>query len=70
MLIFLTVVKELPMTLLLRPSRINLARSAQQTSSGFGRAAAPAIVLMLISVVPALVLLNRTRPDRIESIPE
>jgi len=73
LLIFLTVVKELPMTLLLRPTGMETLATeiwTASSTSGFGRAAAPAIVLMLISVVPALVLLNRTRPDRIESIPE
>ena len=67
LLIFLTVVKELPMTLLLRPTGMETLATEVWTASStsaFGRAAAPAMLLMLISVVPALVLLQRTRYDR------
>ena len=59
LLIFLTVVKELPMTLLLRPTGMETLATEVWTASNtsaFGRAAAPAMLLMLISVVPALVL--------------
>lgn len=73
LLIFLTVVKELPMTLLLRPTGMETLATETWTASstsGFGRAAAPAMVLILVSVVPALVLLNRSRPDRHASLAE
>lgn len=73
LLIFLTVVKELPMTLLLRPTGMETLATEVWTASNtsaFGRAAAPAIVLMLISVVPALVLLNRSNADRQTSVSE
>ncbi|MCA9860870.1 MAG: iron ABC transporter permease [Thermomicrobiales bacterium] len=67
LLIFLTVVKELPMTLLLRPTGMETLATevwTASTTSSFGRAAAPAVALMLVSVVPALFLLNRSRVDR------
>ena len=67
LLIFLTVVKELPMTLLLRPTGMETLATEVWTASNtsaFGRAAAPAMLLMLLSVIPALVLLNRSRAER------
>ncbi len=67
LLIFLTVVKELPMTLLLRPTGMETLATEVWTASNtsaFGRAAAPAMLLMLLSVAPALVLLNRSRAER------
>lgn len=67
LLIFLTVVKELPMTLLLRPTGMETLATEVWTASStsaFGRAAAPSLLLMAVSVVPALVLLNRSRIDR------
>jgi iron(III) transport system permease protein len=73
LLIFLTVVKELPMTLLLRPTGMETLATEVWTASNtsaFGRAAAPAMLLMLVSVVPALVLLNRARVDRQTSMAE
>lgn len=73
LLIFLTVVKELPMTILLRPTGMDTLATEVWTAAGvsaFGRAAAPAMVLMLVSVVPALVLLERSRVDRRASIAE
>ena len=73
LLIFLTVVKELPMTLLLRPTGMETLATEVWTASNtsaFGRAAAPAMLLMLLSVVPALVLLNRTRAERYMGVAE
>lgn len=73
LLIFLTVVKELPMTLLLRPTGMETLATEIWTASNtsaFGRAAAPAMVLMLVSVVPALILLNRSRGVRSEQLGE
>lgn len=73
LLIFLTVVKELPMTLLLRPTGMEtLATEVWTTSSAgaFGRAAAPSMLLMLVSVVPALILLDRSRFERRELVAE
>ncbi len=64
LLIFLTVVKELPMTLLLRPTGMETLATevwTASTTSSFGRAAAPAILLIGVSAIPALVLLNRSR---------
>lgn len=73
LLIFLTVVKELPMTLLLRPTGMETLATEVWTASNtsaFGRAAAPAMLLILISVIPALVLLDRSRADRQASLAE
>lgn len=73
LLVFLTVVKELPMTLLLRPTGMETLATEVWTASGtsaFGRAAAPAMLLMLVSFVPALVLLNQTRVERQASMAE
>jgi iron(III) transport system permease protein len=55
------------MTLLLRPTGMETLATevwTASTTSAFGRAAAPALLLMGVSVVPALVLLNRSRVDR------
>lgn len=73
LLIFLTVVKELPMTLLLRPTGMDTLATEIWTASGtssFGQAAVPALILMLISIVPALVLLNRNRSVQAEAVSE
>ncbi len=73
LLIFLTVVKELPMTLLLRPTGMETLSTEVWTASNtsaFGRAAAPAMLLILVSVVPAMVLLNRSQTERQTSVAE
>jgi iron(III) transport system permease protein len=66
-LVFLTVLKELPITLLLSPTGYDtLATEIWSASEGgqFGRAAAPALLLIAISMIPTLLLAFRssTRP--------
>ncbi len=73
LLIFLTVVKELPMTLLLRPTGMETLATEVWTASNtsaFGRAAAPAMAMMLVSVIPALLLLSRSRVEGNTSMAE
>jgi iron(III) transport system permease protein len=67
LLVFLTVMKELPASLLLRPIGFNTlsTRIWGATSEGFwARAAAPALILILISAVPMIVIsLRQSRAD-------
>ncbi len=67
LLVFLTVMKELPATLLLRPIGFNTlaTRIWSASSEGFwARAAAPALILILISAVPMVILsLRHSRVD-------
>lgn len=66
-LVFLTVMKELPLTLLLRPTEWEtLATTVWNASSGgaFGKAAAPALILILVAAVPTLLLDARWSPRR------
>ena len=65
-LVFLTAMKELPATLLLGPTEFDtLATQVWNATSGafFARAAAPALLLILISAVP-LYLLTIREPDK------
>lgn len=64
-LVFLTVMKELPVTLLLSPTGYDTLATAIWTATGtgaFGRAAAPALLLIAVSAVPTLLLVLRDRP--------
>lgn len=67
LLVFLTVMKELPASLLLRPIGFNTlsTRIWGATSEGFwARAAAPALILILVSAVPMIVIsLRQSRVD-------
>ncbi len=64
-LVFLTVMKELPVTLFLSPTGYETLATAIWTATGtgaFGRAAAPALLLIAVSAVPTLLLVLRDRP--------
>ena len=67
-LVFLTVMKELPVTLLLRPTEWDtLATAIWGASSGgaYGKAAAPALLLILLAAIPTVLLdLWRGAPRR------
>lgn len=69
-LVFLTVLKELPITLLLRPTGFNtLATNIwDATNAGqYGRAATAALVLIAISSIPTMVLSGREQARSSES---
>jgi iron(III) transport system permease protein len=62
--VFLTAAKELPATLLLRPTGSHTLASAmwQHTSvSDYGQAGPYALALLVVTSVPAAVLARRTR---------
>lgn len=62
-LVFLTVLKELPITLLLRPTGFDTLATDiwDATSAGqFGRAATSALVLIALSAIPTMILTGRT----------
>ncbi|HEV2107388.1 MAG TPA: iron ABC transporter permease [Thermomicrobiales bacterium] len=66
-LVFLTVMKELPLTLLLRPTEWEtLATTVWNASGGgaYGKAAAPALLLIVVAAVPTLLLDARWSPPR------
>lgn len=66
MLVFLTVMKELPATLLLRPIGFDTlaTRIWSATAEGFwARAAAPALLLILIAAIPMIVVTLREGND-------
>lgn len=61
-LVFLTVMKELPITLLLRPTGFNTLATDiwEATGSGqFGKAAISALVLIILSAIPTALLIGR-----------
>jgi iron(III) transport system permease protein len=63
-LVFLTVVKELPITLLLRPTGMDTLATEVWTAAGsgaYGRAAAPALALIAISAIPSMLVLGKAR---------
>ncbi len=63
-LVFLTVMKELPITLLLSPTGYKTLATSVWTAAGsgsYGQAAAPALLLVGISSVPTLFLVARDR---------
>ncbi len=65
-LVFLTVMKELPMTLLLSPTGYKTLATTVWTAAGngaFGEAAAPALALVAVSAVPMLLLATRERGE-------
>ena len=64
LLVFLTVMKELPATLLLSPIGFNTLATQIWSSTNealFARAAVPAMLLVLISAVPTVFLVWRER---------
>ena len=66
-IVFLTVVKELPITLLLRPTGFSTLATEIWTAAGsgdLGAAAAPALTLILLSAVPTLLLASRDRATK------
>ena len=63
-LVFLTVVKELPITLLLRPTGSDTLATEVWSAAGagaFGEAAAPSLVLIAISAIPAILVFGGSR---------
>ncbi len=67
-LVFLTVMKELPITLFLSPIEYDtLATSVWNATGGgaYGKAAAPALLLIAVSAVPTLLLVARDRTARV-----
>jgi iron(III) transport system permease protein len=63
-LVFLTVMKELPITLLLSPTGFKTLATTIWTSTGsgsYGQAAGPALMLIGISLIPTLLLVVRER---------
>jgi iron(III) transport system permease protein len=63
-LVFLTVMKELPITLLLSPTGFRTLGTSIWTSTGsgsYGQAAGPALMLIAISLIPTLLLVVRER---------
>jgi iron(III) transport system permease protein len=66
-LVFLTVMKELPLTLLLRPTGYDTLATAIWTATGSGsyaKAAAPALLLIAISAIPTMLLVARDGDGR------
>jgi iron(III) transport system permease protein len=66
-LVFLTTVKELPLTLLLGPTGFNTLATAiwgAATEGFYARAAAPAAILMILSGLTVGVLLRAEEPVR------
>jgi iron(III) transport system permease protein len=64
LLVFLTAVKELPMTLLLSPAGYDTFATTIWTATSealFGRAALPSLVLLLLSGIAVLVMVRRER---------
>jgi len=63
-LVFLTVMKELPITLLLSPTEYRTLATDVWSAAGsgsYGKAAAPALLLVGISAIPTLMLVARDR---------
>lgn len=68
-LVFLTAMKELPATLLLRPTGFETLATRVWTSASvglFAKAALPALVLMLVCCVPLYVLARRVEVEKVE----
>lgn len=67
-LVFLTVVKELPMTILLRPTGMDTLATEVWTAAGdlrYSEASAPALMLIVISAIPSVFILGRMRVSRV-----
>jgi iron(III) transport system permease protein len=63
-LVFLTVVKELPMTILLRPTGMDTLATEVWTASSdlrYGEASGPALMLILVSAIPSAIIFARAR---------
>ena len=72
-LVFLTAMKELPATLLLRPTGFETLATRVWTGAAAGlysKAAGPALMLMLICCVPLYVLARKVEVDRVDVRPE
>jgi iron(III) transport system permease protein len=70
-LVFLTVMKELPITLLLSPTEYRTLATEVWTAAGsgsYGKAAAPALLLVAISAVPTLILVMRDRVQQRDTV--
>ena len=68
-LVFLTAMKELPATLLLRPTGFDTLATSIWSGAAAGlysKAAAPALLLIMICAVPLYVLVRRVEVERIE----
>lgn len=64
-LVFLTVLKELPITLLLRPTGFDTLATGIWDATGtgqYGRAATAAIILITLSTIPTILLTGRDQP--------
>ena len=69
-LVFLTVMKELPATLLLRPTGFETlaTRVWSWTSAGrLSQAAAPALLLVVLCAVPLYLLARRVQPEDVRA---
>jgi iron(III) transport system permease protein len=69
-LVFLTVMKELPATLLLRPTGFTTLATEIWTHasvSQFGRAAVPALLLVVLSAIPLYVLSRRVEVQEVRA---
>jgi iron(III) transport system permease protein len=67
-LVFLTAMKELPATLLLRPIEFETLSTRVWTAASvgrYGRAAVPAVLLVLLSAVPTYILARRLEVQRV-----
>ena len=70
-LVFLTAMKELPATLLLRPTGFDTLATRVWTASSvsrFGQAAAPALLLVLLSAVPLYVMARRVETQEVKAL--
>ncbi|MEJ7838052.1 MAG: iron ABC transporter permease [Thermomicrobiales bacterium] len=68
-LVFLGSMKELPIVLLLAPTEFNTLATetwSATESGGFGRAAAPALLIILLSAIPTLLLDRQRKVSAIE----
>ena len=64
LLVFLTTMKELPITLLLRPTGLNTLAVDVWSASGdllYSTAAVPALLLLVVSALPTFLLATRQR---------
>jgi iron(III) transport system permease protein len=72
-LVFLTAMKELPATLLLRPTGFETLATRVWTGAAAGlysRAAGPALLLMLVCCIPLYVLARKMEVDKVDVRPE
>lgn len=70
-LVFLTVMKELPITLLLSPTEYRTLATEVWTAAGsgsYGKAAAPSLLLIAISAAPTVILVVRQRVQHHDTV--